>query len=362
MLDFAIDFERLDRRMHNKLFVADGSVAIVGGRNLADEYFSEMGRESFLDFDLLLTGAVVPDLAKSFDRYWNSRYAFPVQLFARPRRRGNTPEPEGPVPAARVEPDLSVPSKDLFGAPPLREQLRSHNFHLVEVQSSTFSDAPEKVDPSFDAVGRMTLTRRFLDLIDEARNQVVLISPYFIPNAETMNRLRSLRAADVDVRVVTNSLAVSDEPLVNMGFHRHEKEMLKAGIRVFELGSSLPADGAPLGRPFGRRFGRLHAKVAAVDRSLLLVGSLNLDSRSATLNTEIGVAVRSREITEMVLDAYRLEELAGTYELQLSPDGRRVLWRLTSGALLPLSREPNTTWWQRLRLWLMSKLVPEGEL
>ena len=138
--------------------------------------------------------------------------------------------------------------------------------------------------------------------------------------------------------------------------------MLDAGIRLFEVGSSRESEGKPFGRPFGSRFGRLHAKIAAVDRKLLLVGSLNLDSRSATLNTEIGVAVRSREITQMVLDAYRLEGLAGTYELRLSPDGGGVLWRATSGVSLPVSREPNTTWWQRLRLWLISRLVPEKEL
>jgi phosphatidylserine/phosphatidylglycerophosphate/cardiolipin synthase-like enzyme len=190
-----------------------------------------------------------------------------------------------------------------------------------------------------------------------------MVSPYFIPGPEALARLKALNERAVDVRVVTNSLAVSDEPLVSLGLERHQMELLRNGVKLYELSSTrLKLDHA-LRNLLGSSTGRLHAKLALLDRRTVLVGSMNLDPRSSNINTEIGVMVRSRELAEMVLTAFRLDSMTGVYEVKLKPDGSGVRWVAVDGdSSVEVDIDPDTNVWQRLRLMMMYLLVPEGQL
>ena len=368
LLALAGDFKRLNHRMHNKLFVADGTIAIVGGRNLADEYFLRGAQNNFIDFDLLAAGSVVPELNHWFDLYWNSTQVYPVQAITRAsgqtefsvedlRDRFET--------ATRVDAPFVPPTGlDYFGAEPLHATLARRRLSLVVAESLAYADSPDKIDPDHHSIATSdTLTHRFLLQLSDARSEAHLFSPYFIPGEETLAHIRKLREAGVSVRVVTNSLAVSDEPLVSIGLERHQLDLLKMGVELYEISSNrLKLDNTLRGL-LGSSTGRLHAKLGVIDRSIVMVGSMNLDPRSATLNTEIGVRVFSPQLAEMVLSGFKVDQLAGVYQVKLRPHGTGVRWIAVDGdTTQELDVDPDTSLLQRLRLMLLSWFVPENQL
>jgi phosphatidylserine/phosphatidylglycerophosphate/cardiolipin synthase-like enzyme len=363
------DFDRLDHRMHNKLFVADGVVAIVGGRNVADEYFLRGTRGNFFDVDLLFVGALVPALSAGFDSYWNSDHAYDVRTIVAAARSVNAEDWElreafeqRTLPVATGMP---TPPADQFGAPPFSAQLASGRFHLLPVSAATtLADPPDKA-----ALGRTskeieTVATRFLMRLDEANREVIVLSPYFVPDERTRAKLRDVRARGVEVRIVTNSLAVSDEPLTLIGLERHQRELLMAGVDLYELSAEQAKLDSYLRSLLGSSIGRLHAKLALVDRHIVYIGSLNLDPRSAHINTELGVRIESPAIASMLFSAFRIEEAAGVVRVRLAPDGKTLTWSALDEHMQEhtLDHEPDGSWWQRFRLRLLALLVPEHEL
>ena len=372
LLALAVHFKRLNHRMHNKLFIADGAVAVVGGRNVADEYFLRGESSNFIDFDLLITGAVMPQLGEWFDLYWNSPYVYavddvvrasgppppaPQALLATFERVTSNPFPLAPAP----EPDLA---SDLFGAPPFSVALRNRRFQFLAAEASSYADSPNKVDPDNHSIAiNDTLTHRYFNLLANAKAEVLLFSPYFIPNSDALDHLRQLRAEGVGVRVVTNSLASTDEPLVNIGSQGTQLELLKMGVELFELSARRLKLDRSLRGLLGSSASRLHAKMAFLDRETVLVGSMNLDPRSSSINTEVGVRVRSARLAEMTLDAFKVDDLAGAYRVTLRPDGKGVRW-VSAVDDSPEEHDvaPETGLWQRIRLMLLSKFVPIDQL
>src|SRR5262245_54175442 len=179
-----------------------------------------------------------------------------------------------------------------------------------------------------------------------------------------MERLRSLLSRGVSVRIVPNSLAVSDEPFTHVALERHQRELLSMGVELYELSSKRVKRDTRLRTLFGASTGRLHAKMAVVDRHIVHIGSLNLDGRSAHINTEIGIRFESARIADMLYKAYRIEEGTGVYRVKLLPDGNTVDWSVLSadGKEITLDEEPDARHWNRLLIGLLSLLVPEGEL
>lgn len=375
LLAMALSFKRLNHRMHNKLFVADGSAAIVGGRNLADEYFLRGAQGNFIDFDLFAVGEVVGELNGWFDLYWNSEQVFPISDVARASHSPDfTPEelrddferrtrPSAPV-AQPGRPAMPPEAPDSFGAPPLRSALAQRRFRLVRAESHAYADSPLKIDPENNSIATSdTLTHRFLQRLDDAHEELLLVSPYFIPGKEALARLKALRDAGVEIHVVTNSLAVSDEPLVSIGLERHQMELLKIGVKLYELSSTRLKLDHTMRNLLGSSTGRLHAKLGFLDRRTVLVGSMNLDPRSSNINTEIGVMVQSRELAEMIHDAFKIDGMTGVYQVKLKPDGSGVRWTAIDGDTKEeVDIDPDTSVVQRLRLMLMYLLVPESQL
>ena len=365
VLSLAADFGRLNHRMHNKLFIADGRVAIVGGRNLANEYFLRGTEGNFIDFDLLVTGAVLPQLNASFDLYWNSEHAYPVQTIA-----------ESPDTADRLRATFETsthpentpappPAADLYGRPPFSTALAKHRVPLIAADGRAYADSPDKVDPEHHAAAAAdTVTQRFLTVLGSARSDILLFSPYFIPGMEAIERLRAARVAGVRVRVVTNSLAVSDEPLVNIGYLNHQHQLLTMGVELYELSSTRLKRDSAMRELLGSSVGRLHAKMGLLDHRTVLVGSMNIDPRSARINTEIGLAFDSPQLAEMILAAFRVDELAGVYRVRLGSDGVGVRWNAVNAGASDdeMDTDPDTSVWQRLKSSVMSWFVPEEQL
>ncbi len=335
-------FERLNRRMHNKLFVADGRVAIVGGRNLADAYFLRHDEANFIDFDVLAAGPVAAELGGHFDAYWNSPFAVPIQALADnglddENRRASFARLAAPEPgetAAPAHPGAGTPGP------------------LVPAPVEVFFDSPDKTAGVRRAQERLPVAR----LLGEARSRVVVVSPYFVPSDAGIERLRAARARGVEIQVITNALDASDEPLVQAAYGRKRTALLRSGIRLFELSAERMERRVGAGSP-----GRLHAKIAFVDERRLLVGSMNLDPRSVNTNTELALSIDSPELTREVLRQLQPARAGGLYEVHLAADGERLQWVAPDDAGHAERRddEPAPPWWARLRLWLLSWLVPD---
>ena len=363
----AADFSRLNRRMHNKLLIADGALAVVGGRNLADEYFLRSRQSNFIDFDLLLAGAVLPRLAQLFDLYWNSAQAFELGRLAR-SGDSRTELQTAFDSATRGDPFAQEPQQppatDIYGHPPFSIELASRSFHFIAAPTSAFADAPNKggaLAGSVDATD--TLAQRTFALLHEARSEVLLISPYFIPGQAGLERMREARRAGIAVRVVTNSLAASDAPVVNTGYERYRMAMLQMGVELFEVSPSRLKREKTLRSLLGNSSARLHAKIGFIDRRTVLVGSMNLDPRSVFTNTEIGVAVRSPELAAMIITAYKVDSLEGVYQVSLAGDGTNLQWTaLNDDTPEVLDEPPEASLWQRLQIFILSTVVPEALL
>ncbi|WP_295546004.1 phospholipase D family protein [uncultured Pseudacidovorax sp.] len=357
------DLRRVNRRMHNKLLVADNSFAITGGRNIADEYFMRSDQANFVDMDLLAAGPVVPSLSDSFDDFWNSRQVRSIgSLMDLPPNDERTRR----LLAERCEERrdlLPEAATDVLGHPPVSEQLANGRLQLTVGDGRAVSDVPEKItydDP--EASFADSVSQRTIAMLYGARREVLMVSPYFVPGEAGLALLQQQAARGVQVLVFTNSLDATDETLVYSGYARYRLAMLKAGVKVFELGSRLVPKERRLGE-FKSSTARLHAKVMLVDRERVFIGSMNLDGRSARLNTEVGVIIESPALLAQFTALMPVREL-GAYELRLRKDDDGLQWieHHPDGTQSVLDEEPGVNVIDRVRDWLLLKLLPEDLL
>ncbi|MDM0086089.1 MULTISPECIES: phospholipase D family protein [unclassified Variovorax] len=358
------DFRRFNRRMHNKLFVADNSLAITGGRNIADEYFMRSDVANFIDLDVLVSGPVVPELSDTFDDFWNSAQTRPIDNLMRVPADSEVTRGWLQARLAGAAPATTERETDVLGHAPIERQLHAGRLALIPGDGRAIADTPKKVamdDP--EASFADSVTQRTIAMLSGARSEVVMVSPYFIPGEEGIKLLQMAVDNDVQVIVLTNSLDATDESLVYAGYAKYRYRMLKAGVRVFELGGKLAPRQAGLG-DFRSSSGRLHAKVALVDRRRIFLGSMNLDGRSARLNTEIGILVDSPALAEQFGKLMTLRSM-GAYELRLrGDDGENVEWieHDPDGSQKRITDEPGASWLGSLKDWLLLKLLPEDLL
>lgn len=357
------DVRRINRRMHNKLFVADNSFAITGGRNIADEYFMRSDVANFIDMDVLATGPVVPELSASFDDYWNSAQVRPIGALMRvPTDGEGTREWLQAHLVGKREP-LPERYTDVLGHPTIAAQLEAGRLEQTPGDGRAVADIPEKItiqDP--EASYADSVTQRTVAMLYGAREQVVMVSPYFIPGERGLEMLEDGVKHGVEMIVLTNSLDATDESLVYAGYARYRMAMLKAGIHIYELGAKLAPRDHQLG-DFKSSTGRLHSKLAIVDRRRMFIGSMNLDGRSARLNTEIGVLIDSPALAAQVGRFMPLRAL-GAYQLQLTAGGSGVEWieHNPDGSSKVITDEPGAHWLGSFRDWLLLRFLPEDLL
>lgn len=353
-LGYLTDFGRLNRRMHNKSFTADGQASIVGGRNVGDAYFGVAGDMLFVDLDVLAVGPVVRAVSQDFDRYWNSASAYPIAALvdaADAERAGALAERA----AALRERPASRPYLDAIRTSPFVEQLVQHRLPLAWSPTRFVSDDPAKVLGQANPDDRMALGLR--KLLGEPKRQLDLVSPYFVPSKDAAQALGDIAGRGVQVRVLTNSLEATDVAAVHAGYAKWRRELVAAGVSVFELrrrwGAELPDQGK--GR-FGSSASSLHAKTFGVDGRAVYVGSFNMDRRSIDLNTEMGLVIDSAQLAGQ-LDRTLDESIPETaYEVRLDEDGKLYWLQRTGGRIKRHDHEPGTTVWKRAGIRLLSLL------
>jgi len=311
--ELATDFARVNRRMHNKSFTADNQAAIVGGRNVGDEYFGAESAVAFADLDVLAVGAVVPEVSAAFDAYWNSESAYPAaSLISAPPRR---------TPAEKIEerPDAAR-YLQAVRATPLVQMLLSGSLPLEWAHARLVQDDPAKVLQPPERT-ELHLLPRLEAAMGKPLKEVDLVSPYFVPTKEGSAALCTLAERGVQVRVLTNSLAATDVAPVHAGYAKYREPLLRAGVRLYELKPSIEKEAKGKDRAAGGSDASLHAKTFALDRERIFVGSFNFDPRSARLNTEMGIVVESPALAARLSQALDRDISNIAYEVRLSSDG-----------------------------------------
>ena len=360
------EFDRINRRMHNKLLIADNSFAVLGGRNIADAYFMHSAAANFIDLDVLTTGPVVRELSTAFDRYWNSQWAYPIAAVASGEAATTTPgdaRRRFDKLVADAAPRVDEAELDILGRTPLAQQLDDSKLFQVYADARVFVDPPDKIVGGVATESDGTVTERTLALFDAARESVEIVSPYFIPGERGLAMMKAGIERGGRVSLITNSLGATDVPLVYEGYARYRLAMLQAGVRIHEISPALARRSGQLGR-FGSSYARLHAKVAVIDERWVFIGSMNLDPRSANSNTEIGLVIDSPEMVRVATTLLGKALGSGAYELRLSPDRRHVQWLepAADGQAVVHDEPPEENGWLRLKLWLFSMFVDEGML
>ena len=360
------DWSRVNHRMHNKLLIADGAMAVIGGRNVANEYYLRSTSENYVDVDAFTVGFVVPPLQYLFDRYWNSDPVYPLEAVARTaltpaELRAKFDDWTGP---ANTPPPQELPTNDILGYGPIADDLDLGRLGLIWGDAYVFADHPDK--PFDGEVGGdlqdTSVTYNVFEAIRSAKEEVVASSPYFVPGPTSLQLLHELRDAGVKVTVLTNSLASTDEPVVHVGYSRYREELLRMGIDLYELSSSRIKNNKRMFL-FGASLGRLHAKLVVIDKKRLFIGSMNLDPRSATINTELGAVIDSPQLARELLRVIDIDRLQSAYRVRLGEGGRGLQWWSTDGEReVILTTEPDATPWLRIKTWLLRPFVPEEQL
>ncbi|HET7063811.1 MAG TPA: phospholipase D family protein, partial [Rudaea sp.] len=299
---FLVDGQRLNRRMHNKSFITDNIAAIIGGRNIGDDYFDAGDETNFRDLDLIAIGPVVREASRVFDEYWNCDAAFPVTAFENDR------DTKADLAALRValardarafaQSDYAQATLEEIPEGPTADR-RGRWFWGPAI---VVADQPEKIEARED-VPALRIGPRLKTMIDAARSEVFMTSPYFVPGDTGTKFLTALVQRGVTTQVLTNSLAASDEAAAHSGYAHYRRRLLEGGVQLYELRPT-PGTAQPVTSSGTSSGVSLHAKTLVVDREHVFIGSLNMDQRSKLLNTEMGVIIDSAPLAQAVREYF----------------------------------------------------------
>lgn len=343
----------MNRRMHNKAWIADGRVAVVGGRNVGDEYFDAAAQTNFLDLDAVLVGPAVAQTATIFDDFWNSASVIPLAALttagkeALPRLRRNGDAGYRSTRAADYIARLRA-------SPGIRALAGGNRLHWLD-EVGVYSDPASKGQG--DGQGQW-LVHRLGRAMGTARRELRIISPYFVPGEEGTRWLVHKRAEGVRVGVLTNSLAANDVMAVHGGYAPYRVPLLEGGVELFELMPHGDRDSSL----FGSSGASLHTKALVVDGEQGFIGSFNLDPRSVNLNTEMGILFRDRDAAAALVRSYRAKIAPDkSYRVRLL-DGEL---RWDDASVAPprtWDREPEASAWRRWTARAVGWLPIESQL
>ena len=358
-LNYLTDFRRLNRRMHNKSFTADNLATIVGGRNVGNEYFAKGSGVGFRDLDVLAVGPAVGDVAAAFERYWISSSAYPVASLLSDPGPDAAAALERRLAKARADPDSRAYLDSLRETTLVRDLLQG-SLPLEWTAAQLLCDDPAK---TLDTTGRTDtlLLPVLLRTVGAPEHSFDLVSPYLVPGDKGSATLTAIAKRGAQVRILTNSLAATDVAAVHAGYAKRRPDLLRAGVRLYELKpSALENEPEGKGSYGGSSSASLHAKTFALDRKRVFVGSFNFDPRSALLNTEMGLLIESPTLAERLSKAFDDAVPNLAYEVRLGAGGRDLEWiELASSAETRYATEPATRPLRRAMVKVLSILPIE---
>jgi putative cardiolipin synthase len=360
-LQFLTRFKAVNARMHTKTYTADNQATIVGGRNIGSEYFDADPKLAFADNDVMAVGPAVAEVSAEFNDYWNSDYAYPVTTLADPASESDlTALKDGADDFYAQSSTKSYTDAVKNGS--LAISLRDGTAKLEWGPGTIIHDSWRKRDQGYEGWKDDLLISQLTPHITAATEDLIIISPYFVPGEEDVEIFCQLSRKGVKVRILTNSLASNDVAAVHAGYSKHRKSLLRCGVELYELDEHLRADER---RAFdwlpGLAKSSLHAKTMVIDKKKMFVGSFNYDQRSLYLNTEIGIVFEQAEISGRAADKFHknIEDVAFRLELITADNGKESLrWHsIEDGKPVIYDKEPNVGNGTRLAVWFM-RLLP----
>lgn len=344
-IDGITSFSRVNRRMHNKSFTVDNQITIIGGRNIAAEYFGAREDAKFGDLDVLGVGPIAQDVSNMFDDYWNHPAAAPVPAFAK--------MPDDPAAALVKLRKVLRTSREEMADSQYADAIRRHLEYYEDTEDNLLVwapytlavDSPDKSDKK-RAAEAASITTPLKESIFTAKKEILIVSPYFVPRSAGVETLTTLQKSGVAVTIITNSLAANNQKTVHGGYVPSRKPLLEAGVKIYEVRPDAGVSGSEYVSGDSAR-ATLHTKAFMVDRREVFIGSFNFDPRSANINTELGVIIHSEELAERLFDGLEQKIRDNTYEVFLNDKGK-VRWREFNGdQIIVHDKEPSTSWWNR---------------
>ena len=371
--EFVFDRSRLDYRMHNKLLVADNAVALIGGRNIGNQYFQMDPESQLADDDVFVAGPIAAQLSTTFDEYWNSAFAIPAKAFA-PKTPNNAAAVDDRE-RARANPRKQLQTLQTDGVDYVKmvatgepyDGLISGRLPLVWTHAQVICDSPDKKNVERGAESGRLMTNSVAHTASAVQSELLMVTPYFIPAHDELQILKDLRQRNVRVRILTNSLESATELSAQSGYLHYRVPLLEAGVELYEVRSLLGNARGSGQTAVVSHYGNysLHAKLFVFDRQKIFVGSMNFDQRSKRLNTEVGLIIDSPELARQTATRFdAMVQPANSYVLALRPSKPgghpQLVWQTQEdGQPVEYTREPARSSWQRLKLKLLS-LLPLG--
>ena len=356
-LNYIGNFKRANRRMHNKSFIVDNQMGVIGGRNIAAEYFELEQHTEFVDFDMLMVGPVAADVSVTFDRFWNHELSVPMEAFADRHTQEELQETLKEVTAALEAAGESIYARAINSK--FIRDVQDERVDLFPASADVITDDPEKLLNRKSGEYQI-LVNALTDALVNASSEVIIVTPYLIPGKGGHELVRALTAKGVRVVILTNSLASTNHIAVHGGYSRHRKPLLQAGAEIYEVrvnaASAIDVDGEAAVESL-----TLHTKGILIDRKLTFIGSLNIDPRSVDINTEMGVIIESSELASQL--AERVNDILDKIAYRVTLDEKeRLVWKATiDGVEVVETSEPLSSRWRRFKAF-MSKILPESQL
>ncbi|WP_167854955.1 phospholipase D family protein [Mangrovimicrobium sediminis] len=355
---YLADFKRANRRMHNKSFTVDNNVTIIGGRNIGEEYFDLKTAGTFDDFEMLAVGPVVEQTSASFDAFWNSRLAVPIAAIG---SAGDTARVEQWRAAMREEvaPGASGLYAQAHASTMLRE-IREGQVTLTAAPATLVSDLPQKLKSNPADVAHRTMATEIGRHMLAAQRELLVVTPYFIPLESGAANIEALLARGVRVVIVTNSLASTNHVPVHSAYVRYRKRLLEAGAEIYEIAAATDGEASDWGHSRERL--TLHTKAAVIDRTTLIVGSMNFDPRSIQLNSELGLMIRSPLLATDFAGEVGNTVSSAAYRVELDERNKLRWVYLGDGEQYTVSREPQAGFGRRFMAGFYRLLPLEDQL
>ena len=356
-LNYLGHFRIANRRMHNKSFTVDNQIAIVGGRNIAEEYFQLQTKEEFIDFDMFSAGPIVRDISASFDTYWNHKLAIPMEAFYGEHDGDELDETRSAIKQAMQESGESTYAKAINTE--LMRDFYNGSLEPYFADAKVIIDDPQKLLEKVSQDQKIVATA-IAKALSKAKKEIIILTPYFVPGKNGVELIKSITAKGVRIVLVTNSLATNNHTSVHSAYSSYRKRILKAGVELWEARANAAALTLEDGTTEFEQL-TLHTKGILIDRRYTFVGSLNLDPRSIDINTEMGVMIDSKALAGVLTEIAMQGIPKMAYKLELD-DKNKITWHATiDGQQVVETKEPLTSGWRRFQAWVL-KIAPERQL
>ncbi len=364
-----VNFKRINRRMHNKVFIADNTVAIVGGRNVGDAYYMAKKRYFYRDLDLLTIGSVVRQVSLSFDAYWNAKWAVDIKRVNKRLLFKISYQDKRKQLAKHYRVMKNLEYWRQLRKSNIDKKLRNAKKSFVWARYKVLYDPPSKVR-GFRRGNKAYIEYAMTQHMKQAQTNVKIITPYFVPQGSGMRWIKNLRKKGVEISVLTNSFAANDFSLSHGGYQRYRVKLLETGVKLFEFKrSGLKQIRRNITWFKKKPASYLHAKSIIIDDRYVYVGSVNYTPRSSYLNTEISIMIDSKKIAAEVTNTFKtLTNSSNSYQLALrktevnvdyndNEEAYEVVWGVDEK-----TTDPGVGWFKHLSISLLSLLPIEGLL